>query len=92
MLTIKCPYCGERDEIEFAYGGQSHIVRPDPHITTDLEWSVYLHVRDNTSGWLNERWCHSYGCGQWFNIVRHTVTHEVKAIYFMGATPPELAP
>ena len=28
MLLIPCPYCGERPEIEFAYGGEAHIARP----------------------------------------------------------------
>ena len=31
MLLIPCPYCGERPELEFVYGGQAHIARPaDP--------------------------------------------------------------
>ena len=28
MLLIHCPYCGERPELEFPYGGQAHIARP----------------------------------------------------------------
>ncbi len=28
MLLIHCPYCGERPEIEFSYGGQAHLARP----------------------------------------------------------------
>jgi len=28
MLLIECPYCGERPEPEFVYGGQAHIARP----------------------------------------------------------------
>ena len=28
MLLIPCPYCGERPEIEFSYGGKAHIARP----------------------------------------------------------------
>ena len=32
MLSIPCPECGPRDEIEFHYGGQAHIAYPeDPH-------------------------------------------------------------
>jgi len=27
MLLIECPYCGERPEPEFVYGGQAHIAR-----------------------------------------------------------------
>ena len=29
MLLIPCPYCGERPELEFRYGGQAHIARPE---------------------------------------------------------------
>jgi len=28
MLLIHCPYCGERPEPEFTYGGQAHLERP----------------------------------------------------------------
>jgi hypothetical protein len=28
VLLIPCPWCGLRDEIEFSYGGEAHIVRP----------------------------------------------------------------
>ncbi len=29
MLLIPCPWCGPRDETEFTYGGEAHIVAPD---------------------------------------------------------------
>ena len=29
MLVIPCPYCGDREETEFSYGGESHIARPE---------------------------------------------------------------
>ncbi|MFT9198192.1 sarcosine oxidase subunit delta, partial [Gluconobacter oxydans] len=25
MLLIRCPYCGERAEVEFSNGGEAHI-------------------------------------------------------------------
>ena len=28
MLIITCPFCGPRDEVEFACGGEAHIARP----------------------------------------------------------------
>ena len=31
MLLLTCPLCGPRAEIEFRYGGQTHIERPGPH-------------------------------------------------------------
>jgi len=89
MLRIDCPFCGVRDEPEFAFGGQSHISRP-PLESTDAEWTAYLFVRENPKGVHYERWLHAYGCGRWFNVARDTVTHEILAIYRMGDPKPDL--
>ena len=29
MLEIKCPYCGNRSQNEFAYGGDATVKRPE---------------------------------------------------------------
>lgn len=89
MLRIHCPWCGERDEVEFRSGGESHITRPSFE-TDDSTWSRYLFHRNNPKGVQFERWCHEFGCGQWFNIARDTVTHEVRAVYVLGAPKPVL--
>jgi len=34
-------------------------------------------VRRNPKGALHERWCHTYGCGQWFTVRRDTLTNSV---------------
>jgi heterotetrameric sarcosine oxidase delta subunit len=86
MLQIPCPYCGLRDEVDFTYGGPSHMSRPELTATDD-EWSQYLYYRDNPKGPHRERWLHTYGCGRWFNVVRHTVTHEIQHVYLMGEAP-----
>jgi len=91
MLRIPCPYCGERDEGEFVFGGQSHIARPPQTMATgDREWAEYLFYRDNPRGLHHERWQHRYGCRQWFNLARDTVTHEIRALYRMDEAPPDL--
>ncbi len=91
MIRIECPWCGPRNEEEFTYGGPSHIVRPEnPEDVSDQEWSQYLYHQDNPKGLHRERWCHTYGCRQWFNVARDTISHEVKAIYKMGDPRPEL--
>ena len=91
MLKIECPWCGERAEIEFAYGGQAHVAYPaDPQALTDEAWAAFLFMRDNPKGFFRERWVHSHGCRRWFNLVRHTMTHEILAVYRPGAPPPEL--
>ena len=91
MLLIHCPHCGPRDEVEFACGGESHIARPGPpENVSDAQWSEYVYFRRNPRGVSYERWLHRYGCGQWFNIARDTVTHEIKAVYGMADAKPEL--
>jgi len=73
MLLIRCPWCGERDEVEFSYGGQAQVAYPtDPAATTDEEWSRYLFVRDNPKGVFAERWVHTHGCRRWFELERDT--------------------
>ena len=89
MLLISCPWCGARAEVEFSYGGQAHVAYPqDPHALTDEEWAQYLFVRDNPKGLFLESWVHSQGCRRWFNLARHTVTHEITAVYKPGEPPP----
>ncbi len=81
MLLIACPWCGEREELEFHYGGQAHVPYPaDPSALSDAEWGEYLFVRDNPKGPFAERWSHAAGCRRWFDVVRHTVTHEILAV------------
>lgn len=91
MLLIPCPNCGPRDETEFHYGGQAHVPYPEnPSELTDTEWSRYLFYRENPKGIFAERWVHSTGCRQWFNMLRDTVSYDIKAIYPMGARRPDL--
>ena len=89
MLRIPCPHCGMRDEAEFKLGGESHVTRPNSDVS-DQEWADYLFNRLNSKGVQYERWCHSYGCGEWFNLVRNTVTHEISVVYRVGDAPPAL--
>lgn len=89
MLQIPCPWCGSREEIEFHYGGQAHVARPEnPRALTDGAWAEYLFMRDNPKGIFAERWVHSEGCRRWFNVQRDTVTHEIVSVYRIGARPP----
>ena len=87
MMQIPCPHCGPRDENEFVCGGTTHIVRP-PLAADDRAWCEYLFFRDNPKGRHFERWRHAFGCGQWFNLVRDTVSHEIGAAYAITDPPP----
>jgi sarcosine oxidase subunit delta len=92
MLLISCPNCGSRDETEFHYGGQAHVPYPEnPNELNDRQWAEFLFYRDNTKGAFAERWLHSTGCRQWFNMLRDTVTYEIQAIYPMGTPRPDAA-
>ena len=88
MLRITCPLCGERDQTEFRFGGQAHIVRPEhPAQADDNAWAEYLFYRDNPKGPHCERWVHIWGCRQWFNVERDTVSHEILRVYPMQDLP-----
>ena len=89
MLSIPCPWCGPRDELEFRYGGQAHVsYPPDADALSDEEWAEYLFMRDNPMGWWSERWFHTAGCRRWFNAVRNTATYEVRGTYRIGEPTP----
>jgi sarcosine oxidase, subunit delta len=89
MMRLDCPWCGARDEAEFSCGGTTHLARP-PLDCTDAVWGEYLFFRDNPKGTHLERWRHTFGCGQWFNVARDTLSHAVLAVYPIDGPPPEL--
>jgi heterotetrameric sarcosine oxidase delta subunit len=90
MLLIPCPWCGPREETEFSYGGEAHIVRPkDPSVLSDEEWAKYLFMRENKRGIHDEQWCHSAGCRRWFEVTRDTVSYRIVQSRRIGETTPE---
>lgn len=93
MLLIDCPYCGERPELEFSYGGEAHVARPaDPGALSDAEWAEFLYMRTNAKGTHAERWRHVHGCARFFNALRDTVSDMFLATYKVGEQRPDLAP
>jgi len=92
MLQLNCPFCGLRDEAEFSCGGEAHIARPlARNQLSDKDFADYLFMRDNPKGVFLERWRHSAGCRRWFNVARHTVSHEIIETYLMGSLPKSKA-
>lgn len=83
MIVIRCPYCNEqRVEEELTYGGEADVVRPlEPETVSDEQWTDYLFMRSNPKGKLLEQWCCASGCGQWFKVIRDSVTHEISAVF-----------
>jgi sarcosine oxidase subunit delta len=91
MLLITCPHCGPRAELEFRWGGDAHVTRPETSCD-DATWAAYLFHRRNLKGPSLERWVHAFGCRQWFNLARDSLTHEITATYPMGEPAPEASP
>ncbi len=79
MLRIRCPWCGERDESEFRYRGDASRRRP-PADAGLAAFSAYVYERANPRGWHLEWWLHVAGCRQLLKVVRHTLTHEIRAV------------
>ena len=75
MLSLPCPFCGQRDETEFLNAGPAKPARPNADVT-DSKWVEWLTVPVNTIGYVEEKWWHAKGCGKWFTIKRPPVTHE----------------
>ena len=93
MLLIRCPHCGERPEIEFAYGGEAHIARPsDPAAMSDQAWTDFLYMRRNPKGVHAERWRHTHGCARFFNALRDTRSDQILVTYAAGQPRPDSAP
>jgi len=89
MLQIPCPWCGIRDETEFGYGGEAHIIRPEkPEELSDAKWADYLFMRENPRGRHLEQWQHAFGCRRWFNVERDTVSYIIKSSYKIGEQAP----
>jgi len=92
MLLIHCPWCGPRDEDEFANGGEAHVDRPNlPETVSAQDWADYLFMHDNPKGLLAERWVHSFGCRRWFHALRDTASHRIAATYRIDETRPDIA-
>lgn len=81
MLLIPCPHCGERAQVEFAYGGDATKRRP-PDGAPDDAWYDYVYLRANPRGPHREWWLHHGGCGRWIRVTRDTASHAV-----LGADP-----
>ena len=84
MLLIHCPWCADRAQIEFTYGGDATVERPpNPADISLKEWLDYVYLRNNPRGLHTEWWHHSSGCRRWFKVRRDTLTHKSS-----GSAPP----
>jgi sarcosine oxidase subunit delta len=82
-MRIRCPFCGERDSIEFAYLGDATVARPDPAAPDALARFVdAVYMRTNPAGRHDELWYHAFGCRSWLRVQRDTRTHEIFSVDF----------
>ena len=82
-MRIPCPYCGLRSHEEFVYYGDATLHRPDPAAPeAEAAFNDYVYIRENPAGAHRELWHHAFGCGQWIEVRRDTLTHRIE-----GATP-----
>jgi heterotetrameric sarcosine oxidase delta subunit len=72
-MRIPCPFCGDRDALEFVYRGDASPVRP----TEPGEFYDYVYLRENLAGPIREHWHHAQGCRNWLVVTRDTRTHQV---------------
>ena len=87
MLRIPCPWCGERDEIEFRYRGDATVVRPAADAGQEA-FVAYVYQRENPRGWHLEWWLHAGGCRRLLKVLRHTVTHDIRWVGTAEEAPP----
>lgn len=88
MLRIRCPYCGERDEVELRYRGDASVSRPQAGSGSGDAFNAYVYQRDNPHGWHVEWWLHVAGCRKLLKVLRHTFTHEIAWVGGAQDTPP----
>ena len=88
MLEIKCPYCGNRSQNEFAYGGDATVKRPELNTeVSDQDWDNFVYYSKNPRGNHLELWHHISGCRQWFKVLRNTATHDIIQTMEMKENP-----
>jgi sarcosine oxidase subunit delta len=85
-MRIRCPFCGPRDEAEFAFRGDATVSRPPAGAPADA-FAAYVYDRANPKGWHTEWFQHALGCRQWLKIERHTVTHEIRSVVAVAGNP-----
>jgi heterotetrameric sarcosine oxidase delta subunit len=90
-MRIRCPYCGERDLLEFTYLGAADPRRPDATGENAAEtFYEYAYLRDNPAGLLAEYWYHGAGCRSWLRVERDTRTHEIRSVAFATSAPGDV--
>ena len=64
---------------QFTYRGDATVHRPAADAPPGAFYD-YVYARRNPRGWHKEWWHHVHGCRQYLRVVRHTLTHEARAV------------
>ena len=75
MKIMDCPLNGPRNISEFICGGEVRAT-PDPARSSDVVWTDYLFMENNTAGVVYEWWCH-VPTTFWFIARRDTRTEDI---------------
>lgn len=74
-FVLTCPYCGDREVTDFAFGGE--LTKRPTERPTLAELGAYNYLRRNVAGRQVEWWYHRSGCRAWFLAERDTRSNEV---------------
>jgi sarcosine oxidase subunit delta len=82
-MRISCPYCGDRELLEFVVLGDATPQRPSVQPENDSQaFHDFVYLRDNPAGDAREAWYHASGCRRWLVVTRNTRTHAVNSVTF----------
>jgi heterotetrameric sarcosine oxidase delta subunit len=84
-FLLPCPRCGPRSVYEFRFGGE--VKDQPPSDASEAVWIDYRFNRTNIAGVQKEWWFHRFGCGQWIQALRNTVSNEVLESSLPEETP-----
>ena len=92
MLRVNCPWCGQREEVEFTCHGEASILRPNnAGELDDRGWGEYVFFKENAKGIVLERWEHSAGCRRWFVALRDNVADNFLGFAKADEPPPRVS-
>lgn len=82
-MRIPCPYCGDRELLEFTIAGDATPRRPvfEPEKDTQA-FHDYVYLRENPAGEARELWYHASGCRRWLVVTRDTRTHAISRVAY----------
>lgn len=79
-VLLTCPNCGQRDILEYRFGGET-VISPAKDASAQ-DWLHYSYMRTNAEGEQQEWWYHKFGCRKWFLALRDRTTNVDSKTYW----------